>query len=107
MLNLAELWLQYANDDLRSAKVLLQEGIHNMVCFHSQQAVENLFKSLIAAYHKEIPRTHNLVRLRKISEDLIGKEIEICEDALLFVDFLFILPFLYRFILPTSYISSS
>ncbi|MBW1694006.1 MAG: HEPN domain-containing protein [Deltaproteobacteria bacterium] len=49
---LTELWLQYASDDLRSASVLLKEGIYNMVCFHSQQAAEKLFKSFIATYNK-------------------------------------------------------
>ncbi|HDM74842.1 MAG TPA: HEPN domain-containing protein [Deltaproteobacteria bacterium] len=44
--NLPELWLKYADDDLRSAEVLLVEGIYNMVCFHAQQAVEKFFKSL-------------------------------------------------------------
>ncbi len=52
---LAELWLSYALDDLQSARVLLNEKIFNMVCFHSQQAVEKLFKAFIAIHHQEIP----------------------------------------------------
>jgi HEPN domain-containing protein len=58
---LPELWLQYASDDLKSAKVLLTEGIYNISCFHSQQAVEKLFKAFIAACDQPIPRTHNLI----------------------------------------------
>ena len=46
--NLPELWLKYASDDLRSAKILFAEGVYNIGCFHSQQAVEKLFKALIA-----------------------------------------------------------
>ena len=83
-INLPELWLQYAYDDLQSSKVLLQEGIYNMVCFHSQQAAEKLFKSFIASYHEEIPRTHNLIRLHKICEDLYGK-LEIDSEILIFL----------------------
>ncbi len=37
-----ELWLGYVNDDFKNAKVLLDAGIFNMVCFHSQQSVEKL-----------------------------------------------------------------
>ena len=37
---LPELWLQYASDDLKSAKVLLAEEVYNITCFHAQQAVE-------------------------------------------------------------------
>lgn len=60
---LPELWLKYAFDDMQSAKVLLEEGIYNMVCFHAQQAVEKLLKSFIAAYHQGIPRIHNLCKI--------------------------------------------
>ena len=41
---LPELWLQYAGDDLRSAKILLAEGVYNVACLHAQQAVENCSK---------------------------------------------------------------
>jgi HEPN domain-containing protein len=44
---LPELWLQYASDDLKSAKVLLAEEVYNIACFHAQQAVEKLFKAFI------------------------------------------------------------
>ncbi len=43
---LPELWLQYASDDLKSAKVLLAEEVYNITCFHAQQAVEKLFKNI-------------------------------------------------------------
>lgn len=89
-MKLPELWLQYAYDDLQSAKVLLQEGIYNMVCFHSQQVAEKLFKSFIASYHKEIPRTHNLIRLHKICEDLIGGKLGIDREMLIFLNDVYI-----------------
>ncbi len=38
---LPELWLQYASDDLKSAKVLLAEEVYNIACFHAQQAVDS------------------------------------------------------------------
>lgn len=90
MMSLPEIWLQHADTDLRSAKILLREGIYNIVCFHSQQAVEKLFKALIASYHQEIPRTHNLIRLHKITEDLTGVKIEIQEDILTFLNDIYI-----------------
>ena len=59
-MKIPELWLRYVHDDLQSAKVLLKAGIFNMVCFHSQQAVEKLFKSIIATYDQEIPKIFNI-----------------------------------------------
>ena len=87
---LPELWLQYAFDDLKSAQVLLKEKIYNMVCFHSQQVAEKLFKSLIASYKKEIPRTHNLIRLHNICEDMYEDKLEIDNEALIFLNDVYI-----------------
>jgi len=89
-MKIPELWLQYASDDFISAQVLLKAKIYNMVCFHSQQVSEKLFKSLIATYNKEIPRTHNLIRLHKICEDLCGIKLKIDEEALLFLNDVYI-----------------
>ncbi len=87
---LPELWLQHASDDLKSAKVLLTEKIYNISCFHSQQAVEKLFKALIAAYDQPIPRTHNLIRLHKICEDLFGDKLEFDDEKLILLNDVYI-----------------
>jgi HEPN domain-containing protein len=83
---LPELWLQYASDDLKSAKVLLAEEVYNITCFHAQQAVEKLFKAFIAVYDQPIPRIHNLIRLHKICEDLFGKKIEIDNEKIILLN---------------------
>jgi len=88
--SLTDLWLKYARDDLSSASVLLREGIYNMVCFHSQQAVEKMLKSIIANFHKEIPRTHNLIRLLEICEELSGKKMAIDDENLIFLNDVYI-----------------
>ena len=87
---LPELWLQYAADDLKSAKVLLSEGVYNIVCFHAQQAVEKLLKALIATFKQPIPRTHNLIRLHKICEDLLESEIKFSSEKLLLLNDIYI-----------------
>lgn len=61
-----------------------------MVCFHAQQTVEKLFKSLVATYHQEIPRIHNLVRLHKICEDLHGSQLNVDEEGLIFLNDVYI-----------------
>lgn len=87
---LPELWLRYAADDLKSAKVLLSEGIYNIACFHAQQAVEKLLKAFIATFEQQIPRTHNLIRLHKICEDLIGSKFEFESEKLLLLNDIYI-----------------
>ena len=87
---LPKLWLLYAADDLKSAKVLLNEGIYNISCFHSQQVVEKLFKAFIAAYDQPIPRTHNLIRLHKICEDLYSGKLEFDNEKLILLNDVYI-----------------
>lgn len=81
MQRLSDVWMQYATDDMKSATVLLQHQIFNMVCFHCQQAVEKTFKALLA-----VPRTHNLIRLRQLCEDALVSELKIEDDALSFLN---------------------
>ena len=87
---LPELWLQHASDDLKSAKVLLAEEVYNIACFHAQQAAEKLFKAFIAAYDLPIPRTHNLIRLHKICEDLFGDKLEFDNEKLILLNDVYI-----------------
>jgi HEPN domain-containing protein len=84
------LWPQFASDDLRGAKVLLTEKIYNISCFHSQQAVEKLLKAFIAAYDQSIPRTHNLIRLHKICEDLYSGKLEFDIEKLILLNDVYI-----------------
>lgn len=87
---LTEQWLRNASEDLRSAEILLKEGLYNMTCFHAQQASEKLFKALIAVHHREIPRIHNLNRLHAVCEELLGTQIYLDEEGLLFLNDVYI-----------------
>ncbi|MCI0552785.1 MAG: HEPN domain-containing protein, partial [Anaerolineae bacterium] len=53
----------FAIDDLRSAEILLREGIYNMVCFHSQQTVEKSLKAFLRQHLDKIPYIHILEEL--------------------------------------------
>lgn len=59
----ADRWLEHAGEDLRTAKVLLDAGIWNQVCFHAQQCVEKSLKAAILAEGSIYPRSHNLPQL--------------------------------------------
>lgn len=62
-MNAVEPWLKFVTDDLRSAEILLREGIYNMVCFHSQQAAEKSLKAFLRHHNKSIPFIHFLEEL--------------------------------------------
>jgi HEPN domain-containing protein len=58
----AATFLGKAQDDLRTAEILLREPLSPRwpIGFHLQQAAEKAFKALIAAGGIEPPRTHSL-----------------------------------------------
>jgi HEPN domain-containing protein len=63
---LVEEWVRKAAADLQTAKResrVRKSPNYDAVCFHSQQAVEKLFKAKLAALSRGIPRTHDLTQL--------------------------------------------
>lgn len=58
-------WLYFAEEDLKSAKILMREGIYNQVAFHSQQCAEKCLKALIEK-HTIVPKIHKLLDLLEL-----------------------------------------
>ena len=81
-----ELWLKLAEEDLRSAEVLLQAELFNMVCFHSQQCVEKSLKALLARLDKPIPRIHDLIKLHQVTEEAFGSRIDLNKEGLILLN---------------------
>jgi HEPN domain-containing protein len=63
MNEMASRWLTFAQEDLRMAKLALEQGIYNQVCFHAQQCAEKALKALIANKGEAPPKTHKLIDL--------------------------------------------
>jgi HEPN domain-containing protein len=65
----AAAWLAKADEDLAAARFLLTMGNEcpaAVVCFHAQQSVEKTLKSLLVRHGVEVPRIHDLRRLREL-----------------------------------------
>lgn len=57
-------WLRYAEDDLRSAEVLLEQGsVPRNSCFLARQAAEKSIKAIFVFLQTNFPKTHNLRQL--------------------------------------------
>lgn len=73
-------WLDFAKTDLRSCKNNLHDDfVTNIVAFHSQQAVEKVFKALLEEKEIPIPRVHNLVHLHSIVGKFLITSIDLAE----------------------------
>ncbi len=81
-----ERWLEKAEDDLKFARVGLNEGFYSQVCFLSQQAVEKSLKAFLVSKGVLYPKTHKLTDLAeacsKLDEDLarFKKEFRILDE---------------------------
>lgn len=63
--DLVTLWLQRAENDLRSANLILAGDLssYETASFHAQQAVEKALKALLIRHQIEFERTHNIAAL--------------------------------------------
>lgn len=82
----AEEWLAFADDDLRTARAVMTEGIYNQVCFHAQQCVEKCLKAILAKEGQLIPRTHRIGDLWELLPEVAREALAPLQDALLELD---------------------
>jgi HEPN domain-containing protein len=87
----SERWLQFAREDLQVAELVMQAGLFNQVCFHSQQCAEKALKGLILYQGQIVPRTHSLGDLLPL----------LSPDP--FADIRLAVQLLDRFYIPTRY----
>ena len=87
-------WLAKATEDEYAGKDILA-GRHfpAPACFHFQQMTEKQLKALLLFYQKEFPKTHDLVLLAKLLEDVVPDVHSLSGD----------LEFLNRYYVETRY----
>ena len=88
-----KLWLNYAEENLEAAKVLLESELYNPCLQNIQQAIEKVLKSVFIEKLIPFKKTHNILELKKIlSNNNIS--INLSEDECDFLDSIY---------LPTKY----
>jgi len=79
-INMSQEWLKSAKLDLETAKYII--GIH------SQQAIEKSFKAIIEHKNEKIPKQHDLLKLKKLVDDILDIDNDDLLDSLntLYID---------------------
>ena len=72
-------WLEYADENLRSARLLLDSELFNPCLQNVQQAVEKMLKALLVESTKKIKKTHSINELMNIL-DKHGLNVDMTED---------------------------
>jgi len=84
-------WVSFAEEDLKMAELAFNEKIFNQTCFHAQQCIEKLLKSLIIQCGKIQPKSHKIADLLMLTEGIFAEPFK---KELLLLD---------RFYIPTRY----
>ncbi|MBN2657363.1 MAG: HEPN domain-containing protein [Calditrichaeota bacterium] len=82
-----EEWLFKAENDLESAKVLLEskKQLFDIIVYHSQQCAEKSLKGFLAFHNRKIEKIHNLVVLIKKCEE-INADFEKIREQVIFLN---------------------
>jgi len=56
-------WLEYGDENLKSAKVLLDNGLFNSCLQNAQQAVEKVLKAVLVEFSIKFKKTHSINEL--------------------------------------------
>ena len=73
------IWLDYAAENLESARILLNSRLFNACLQNVQQSVEKFLKSLFAEFSYKLIKTHSIAKLRQVLKEN-DIEIDISED---------------------------
>ena len=78
MKQISKKWLNLALTDLKNCEKILDDSfLTNIVAFHSQQAIEKIFKAVIEEYELGFIKTHDLIRLNDVIKDYVEFQIDI------------------------------
>ena len=82
-------WLSYSDENIRSARVLLDNDLFNPCLQNVQQAVEKALKAIVVEFSLTFAKTHNIHELKKILAEQ-GHNFEITEDECDFIDAIYL-----------------
>jgi len=72
-------WLEFGEENLKSAKVLLESGLFNPCLQNSQQAVEKMLKAVLVEFSLKFKKTHSINELAiMLGEN--GLTVDLAED---------------------------
>lgn len=87
----AKAWLKFAEMDRATAeKILDEDGLSNIVLFHSQQAVEKALKTVLEETETDVPKTHGLKKLYFRLPENLKKSLETDQESLNLLDEVYI-----------------
>jgi HEPN domain-containing protein len=72
-------WVKFADENLKSAKLLFENNFYNPCLQNAQQCIEKLLKALLIEKGIPLKRTHDILELYQLLQQL-GIELNLSED---------------------------
>ena len=69
----SKIWLDYAQENLKSAEVLLNSELFNPCLQNVQQSIEKALKSILIEKSTKLKRTHSINDLKNIATKFVIK----------------------------------
>jgi len=85
----AKIWLQYSEENLQSATLLLEGGLFNPCLQNVQQCVEKALKAILIENSHILKKTHDILEL-KVFLDGMGIKIDLTEDECDFLNSIYL-----------------
>lgn len=63
-----KVWLKYSEENLKSAKILLESNFFNLCLQNAQQSVEKALKAILIEKSLPFKKTHSITELKNILE---------------------------------------
>jgi len=82
-------WLVYAQENLASARVLLDSELYNPCLQNVQQAVEKMLKAVLVESREKLKKTHSINELTRTLADK-GFDVSISEDDIDLLDSIYL-----------------
>jgi len=82
-------WLQFSEENLQSALVLLQSGLFNPCLQNVQQCVEKALKAILIENSSTLRKTHDVFEL-KVALAELGAEIDLTDDECDFLNSIYL-----------------
>lgn len=89
MRNETQKWLEYGEENLASAGVLLDSDLYNPCLQNVQQAVEKLLKALLVESAVKVRKTHSIAELM-VALSQLGLSVSLSEDEIDLLDSIYL-----------------
>jgi HEPN domain-containing protein len=89
MRNETQKWLEYGEENLASAGVLLDSDLYNPCLQNVQQAVEKLLKALLVESAVRVRKTHSIAELM-VALSQLGLSVSLSEDEIDLLDSIYL-----------------